>query len=194
VITVCGVLNTINPVSGLSFHEAPVLVSRGGLGFGTTALKRNFFDDSCVDSVLPSPSFVSRDYHAPPSQGAFVYERKKISHFFTGVMRLEVLSSRGRTPRWSRTQFLRRPCVDSVLSSAIPAVCTHYGPDWPERQARIFCSSVFPSLRWLLRVNLFRFLEEVVAAVAVAVAAAWVLPRLFLLDSPENKQSVSTWS
>ena len=28
------------------------LVSRGGLGFGTTALKRNFFDDSCVDSVL----------------------------------------------------------------------------------------------------------------------------------------------
>ena len=27
--------------------------SRGGLGFGTTALKRNFFDDSCVDSVLP---------------------------------------------------------------------------------------------------------------------------------------------
>ena len=25
------------------------LVSRGGLGFGTTALKRNFFDDSCVD-------------------------------------------------------------------------------------------------------------------------------------------------
>ncbi|MGA8799543.1 MAG: hypothetical protein WB614_07010 [Pseudolabrys sp.] len=47
-----------------------------------------------------------------------------------------------------------------------------------------------------LRVNLFRFLEGVVAAVAVAVAAvvAWVLPRLFLLDSPENKQSVSTWS
>ena len=37
-------------------HEAQVsqvLVSRGGLGFGTTALKRNFFDDSCVDSVLP---------------------------------------------------------------------------------------------------------------------------------------------
>ena len=29
------------------------LVSRGGLGFGTTALKRNFFDNSCVDSVLP---------------------------------------------------------------------------------------------------------------------------------------------
>ena len=46
-----------------------------------------------------------------------------------------------------------------------------------------------------LRVNLFRFLEGVVAAVAVAVAVvAWVLPRLFLLDSPENKQSVSTWS
>ena len=29
------------------------MVSRGGLGFGTTALKRNFFDNSCVDSVLP---------------------------------------------------------------------------------------------------------------------------------------------
>ncbi|MGB7774502.1 MAG: hypothetical protein WBL43_22175 [Pseudolabrys sp.] len=44
-----------------------------------------------------------------------------------------------------------------------------------------------------LRVNLFRFLEGV-AAVAVAAVVAWVLPRLFLLDSPENKQSVSTWS
>jgi hypothetical protein len=33
-------------------HEAPTLVSRGGLGFGTTALKRNFFDDSCMDSVV----------------------------------------------------------------------------------------------------------------------------------------------
>jgi hypothetical protein len=29
---------------------------------------------------------------------------------------------------------------------------------------------------------------------AVAAAVAWVLPRLFLLDSPENKQSGSTWS
>jgi hypothetical protein len=35
----------------------------------------------------------------------------------------------------------------------------------------------------------------VVAAVVVAaVMVAWVLPRLFLLDSPENKQRVSTWS
>ena len=51
-----------------------------------------------------------------------------------------------------------------------------------------------PPARWLLRVNLFRFLEGVVAAVAVAAVVAWVLPRLFLLDSPENKQSVSTWS
>ena len=48
--------------------------------------------------------------------------------------------------------------------------------------------------RWLLRVNLFRFLEGVAVAVAVAAVVAWVLPRLFLLDSPENKQSVSTWS
>ena len=47
------------------------------------------------------------------------------------------------TDQMNRTQFLQRPCVDSFLSSAIPAVCTHYGPDWPERQARIFCSQSF---------------------------------------------------
>jgi hypothetical protein len=33
-----------------------------------------------------------------------------------------------------------------------------------------------------------------VVAVVVVAVVAWVLPRLFLLDSPENKQSVSTWS
>jgi hypothetical protein len=31
-------------------HEAQVLVSRGGLGFGTTVLETQFYDDSCADS------------------------------------------------------------------------------------------------------------------------------------------------
>jgi hypothetical protein len=32
-----------------------------------------------------------------------------------------------------------------------------------------------------------------VVVVVVVAVVAWVLPRLFLLDSPENKQRVSTW-
>jgi hypothetical protein len=39
-------------ISVIRGHEAPVLVSRGGLGFGTTALKRNF-----------STTLVRRDSH-----------------------------------------------------------------------------------------------------------------------------------
>jgi hypothetical protein len=57
-------------------HAAAVVSHRGGgLGLGTTALKRDFYDDSCVDSVLPSPILAVCAIAAPtgPSRKARIF-------------------------------------------------------------------------------------------------------------------------